>query len=560
MKRGLLMTVSMMVSLGCGGGGGAPPPPVTTSTDAALYAQAVQDYNGKAYTTAKGEFGELLARPSATAYHDKATVYIAAIDFYQGNPATCLSVLGSPTAPTSGFFATYPGSAEMDRARYWHGRCELGLTPPAYLTARGDFTAVITMPPGTYTDNAYLWRGRTYYATALATGDEASLDWASALSDFQAVISSFGTGTVAPEAKYWLGRTHFARGDTAKARGTQVGDQFAKAEYVLAASELGQHLTTYPGNFWAPDVSVYLARTHLEQASFAIDKVTAYGAAAGEFVPVLGTTAAVRDEANYWYGRTLYELGLAHETATVPDFPAAQAQLLLAETQLRKFQSDATLSTSKLADNASYWVGRCLFSQADLKKTRAVLAADFAGAQVAFAAAEASLAATKGSSQFATSNVLDLVQIYLGRSQFEQGVCAAAQGLVATALYSTAQLSFGDYFIHYGTPALPSAAAFRYWRGRTYYAQASLAPAITDFDTVVASWDFVGIVGPARPTTVWWDNSQYYLVRSHSDQVACPAAQVAYDALKAAIPADSLLPAACTYMKGASRCPGNTCP
>jgi TolA-binding protein len=559
MKRSSWLAFSLVMVVGCGGGGTSTPPPSGGNPDAALYAQAVQDYNGKAYSTAKTEFLQLLGRPSATAYHDKSTVYVAAIDYYQGNAATCLSVLGSPTPPTSGFFSTYPASADTDRARYWHGRCELGLTPPAYLAGRADFTAVIGMAGTTYADNAYLWRGRTYYATASATGNEASPDWTSALSDFSTVFTSFASSTVAPEASYWRGRTHFSRGDAAKGRGTQAGDAVATAEYAAAESELGQQPTRYPGNAFVTDATVYLGRTHLEQASYAVDKVAACTAAAADLLPFLGTADVIRDEANYWYGRALYELGLAHETTAVPDYAAAQAQLQAARTQLLKFQSDATLSTSKLADNAAYWVGRCLFSLADVLKTQA----DFAGAQPGFAAAQAQLAATKTSSQFLTSNVLDLVQVYLGRSQLEQGLCAAARGAAAASFYSAAQTSFGDYFTFFGAPVLPSAASAHYWRGRTSYAQGGLAQAITEFETVVAGWDFTGIASSSKSTTVWWDNSQYWRVAAYSDQAtptSCASARSALAELKAAIPADSLVPAACTYMTAPGRCPSTSCP
>jgi TolA-binding protein len=563
MKRSSWLALSLVMAVGCGGGGATPPPTAGGNPDAALYAQAVQDYNGKAYSTAKTEFLQLLGRPSATAYHDKATVYVAAIDYYQGNAATCLSVLGSPTPPTSGFFSTYPASADTDRARYWHGRCELGLTPPAYTTGRADFTAVIGMSGTTYADNAYLWRGRTYYATALASGDEQSVDWAAALADFSTVIASFGTSATAPEAQYWLGRTHFQRGNIAKSRGTTTGDALAKAELVIADTELKKQLSTYPTtppNSWIPDVSVYLGRTHFEQASYAADQVAAFTVAVNDLLPLLGTGAVVRDEANYWYGRALHELGLAHETTAPPAYAAAKTRLDQATAQLQKFQTDATLSTSTLADNASYWVGRCLYSLADLLKVQAVTLADQAAVQAAFATAQAQFLATKTNTQYLTSNVLDWVQVYLGRSQYEQGAAASAQAASATALYAAAQIAFTDYFTHYGTPVLPSAAAAHYWRGRTAYAQANLGLAIPEFDAVVAGWDYIGIASTTKPTTTWWDNAQDHLVRSHSDQVACPAAQTAYDALKAAIPADSLLPAACTYMKGASRCPANTCP
>ena len=564
MKRSSWLALSLVLAVGCGGGGASTPPPgVGGNPDATLYAQAVQDYNGKAYSTAKTEFLQLLGRATAAPYHDKATIYVAAIDYYQGNAATCLSVLGSPTPPTSGFFSTYPASADTDRARYWHGRCELGLTPPAYPTARADFTAVIGMSGTTYADNAYLWRGRTFYATALASGDENSADWAAALTDFSTVVASFSASATAPEAQYWLGRTHFAKGSFARGRGTTTGDTLAKAELVIADTELKKQLSTYPTappNSWIPDVSVYLGRTHFEQASYAADPVAAFTVAVNDLLPLVGTSAVVRDEANYWYGRALYELGLAHETKVPPDYVTAKTRLVEATAQLQKFQTDATLSTSKLADNASYWVGRCLYSLADLLKVQVRTPTDQAAVQAAFATAQAQFLATKTNAQFLTSNVLDWVQVYLGRSQYEQGAAAAAQAADATALYASAGIAFTDYFTHFGTPVLSSAAAAHYWRGRTAYAQANLVLAITEFDAVVAGWDYIGIASTTRPTTTWWDNAQDHLVRSHSDQVTCPAAQAAYDALKAALPADTLLPAACTYMKGVSRCTGNTCP
>ncbi len=562
MKRGLWFAFPLVMAMGCGGGGAPANPGGTPLTDSALYAKAVQDYNGKAYVTAKGEFQELLGRPTATAYFDKSTIYIAAIDYHQGNSATCLSVLGSPAPPTSGFFLSFPASTELDRARYWHGRCELGLAPPAYLAARADFTAVIGMAATTYADNAYFWRGRTYYATALASGSETSGDWSSALGDFSAVIGSFGTSTTAPEAKYWLGRTHFARAELAKGRGTVDGDTLAQAELALAATELTEQPSQYPGNSWAADAAVYLGRTHFEQASYATGKVAAYTVAVNDLSPLLGTAALVRDEANYWYGRALHELGLAHETAATPDFLAAKARLDEATAQLRKFQTDTTLSTSKLADNASYWVGRCLFSLADLLKTQAATAADYLAAQDAYATAEAQLLATKTNSQFTTSNVLDWVQVYLGRSQYEQGLCAENRmaGSGATP-FATAAASFQTYFTQFGATHASAAAAY-YWRGRTYYAQANLALAIAEFNAVVNGWDYVGVSSTTKATTTWWDNAQYHLVLAHSDQAgaSCTSAQASYDALKAALPADPLLGPACTYMKDPTRCPSNTCP
>lgn len=564
MKRGLWLAFSLAVAVGCGGGGGSPTPAPTPLTDADLYAKAVKDYDGKAYTTAKGEFLDLLGRTTATAYYDKATVYVAVIDFHQGSPATCLAVLGDPPPKTpTGFFKNYPSSADLDRARYWHGRCELGLTPPDYVTAHDDFTAVIGMSSSTYVDNAYLWRGRTFYATALASGSEASGDWSSALGDFSAVIASFPKGSTAPEAQYWLGRTHFARAGLAKARGTVDGDTLAKTELASADIELKKQLSTYPTvppNSWIPDVSVYLGRTHLDQASYAADKVAACQAAASELGALVGTTATVRDEANYWYGRALYDLGQAYETAATPNLGAAKTQLEAAMAQLQKFQTDLTLSTSKLADNASYWVGRCLFSLADLLKVQATLPSDFLAAQGAFLAAQSQLVNT--TRMFVTSNVLDWVQVYLGRSQFEQGVCAQAQGASATALYAGAQTAFADYFTNFSKTVLSSAAAAHYWRGRTSYAQANFAQAVSEFNAVVTGWDYLGITSSTKPTTTWWDNSRYYLVRAYADQPAtsCASAQAAYDALKTAIPADPLLGPACTYMTAAARCPGNACP
>jgi TolA-binding protein len=566
MKRGLWLAFPVVVAMGCGGGGGGTPPATggTGNADASLYAQAVQDYNGKAYSTAKAEFQQLLGRTTATAYYDKATIFIAAIDFYQGGPATCLAVLGSPTPPTSGFFSSYPASTDLDRARYWHGRCSLGLTPADHATARADFTAVIGMSSSTYVDNAYLWRGRSYYATALASGSEVSGDWTSALSDFTTVVAAFGKGSTAPEAQYWLGRTHFAKGNLAKGRGTVPGDTLAKAELASADIELKKQLSTYPTtppNGWIPDVSVYLGRTHFEQAAYATDKVAAYTVAVNDLLPLLGTSALIRDEANYWYGRALQELGLAHETTAPPDYAAAKTQLDAAVAQLQKFQGDVTLSTSKLADNASYWVGRCLFSLADLLKVQAAVAADFANAQAAFAAAQAQLVST--TKMFVTSNVLDLVQVYLGRAQFEQGVCAQAQGATATSLYAGAQTAFTDYFANFKT-VLSSTAGAHYWRGRTYQAQANPTQAITEFNAVVSGWDYAGIATPTKPaTTSWWDHAQDGLVRASSDlatTTSCAGAQTAYDALKAAIPTDPLLASACTYMQGAGRCPGNVCP
>ncbi len=187
MMRRLALVLPLALALACSGG--SSPGNAAPVSDADLYAKAVQDYNAKAYATAKSEFNELLSRPSATAYYDKATVYVAVIDFNQGYPATCLSVLGSPTPPTSGFFAAYPTSTEVPRARYWHGRCEFGSTPPDYQKARDDFTAVIGMAGSTYQDNAYQWRGRTYYQTATASGSESSPDWDSALADFGTVVA-----------------------------------------------------------------------------------------------------------------------------------------------------------------------------------------------------------------------------------------------------------------------------------------------------------------------------------------------------------------------------------
>jgi TolA-binding protein len=569
MKRRLALVLPAVLALACSGGGssGGSSGPLS---DSALYAKAVQDYNAKAYTTAKGEFQELLSRASATAYYDKSTIYVAAIDYYEGYPATCLSALGSPTPPVSGFFQSYPSSAELDRARYWHGRCEMGLTPPDYLTARGDFTAVIGMTGSSYQDNSYFWRGRTYYGTAVASRSESSQDWASALADFDTVVTSFGTGKVAPEAQYWKGRTHFARGDAAKARGTQTGDALAQSEYGSAKTELAAQLSSYPGSTWAPDVNVYIGRTDLELAAWAADPVSACTGAANELFPWLGTTSAIRDDANYWYGRALYAVGAAHEATTPPDWASAKAQYQAAQAQFQKFVTDAGLSTSKLADNASYWSDRCTFSLADVVKTQAdaaVAGATYADAQAGFATAQGQLTSTKTNSQFATSNVLDWVQVYTGRAQFEQGYCADRQNAGSgAAFYAAAQGTFAGYFAP--APAgfgstLPSAAAAHYWSGRTYYAQGNLASAIADFDAVVTGWDWVGIATTTKPTTTWWDNSQYYLVRAYSDQAtgaSCQSAQSAYGALKAAIPTDPLLAQACTYMTAAGRCPTNTCP
>ncbi len=566
MTRRSLLALAASAALACGGGSGSTP--TAPLSDSALYAQAVQDYNAKAYATAKVEFQQLLARASATAYHDKATIYIAAIDYHQGFAATCLAVLGSPTAPLSGFFQAYPTSAEMDRARYWHGRCEMGIAPPDYLAARADFTAVIAMPAGAYTDNAWFWRGRTWYATALASPDlDASPDWASALADFSTVVGSFGTGTVAPEAKYWMGRTHFARGDLAKGRGTQAGDAVAQPEFSAALADLTPQPSTYPANTWIPDVNLYIGRTHLEQASYLAtpaEQVTAYGAVMSELSPWLGGVNPTRDEANYWYGRATYERGAAGEA--VPDHAGARADYQAAQTQFQKFQTDATLATSKLADNASYWVGRCLYALADLVKIEAdamVAGATYADAQTGFAAAQAQFAATKSGAQFATSNILDWVQIYLGRSQFQQGYCADRQMMGSgAAMYAAAQTSLAAYFTQFGTPVLPSAAAAHFWLGRTTYAQASLTSAIAEFNAVVTGWDWVGISTSTKPTTVWWDNAYYYLVRAYSDQAttaSCSSALSAYTSLKTAIPADPFLAPACSYMYPA-RCPANTCP
>ncbi len=570
MTRRFLLALAASAAFACGGGGSGGQPAAPLS-DSALYAQAVLDYNAKAYATAKVEFQELLARPTATAYYDKATIYIAAIDYHQGYAATCLQVLGSPTAPLSGFFLAYPGSTEMDRARYWHGRCEMGIAPPDYLTARADFTAVIGMAVGAYTDNAYFWRGRTYYATALASASESSPDWASALADFSTVVVSFATGTVAPEAKYWMGRTHFAEGELAKGRGTLAGDAVAQTEFNAALTDLNGQLTSFPGSIWIPEVDVYIGRTHFELASYAADKVAAYTSASVELSAWLGTTSSIRDEANFWYGRALYEIGAAYETAAVPNYAGAQAQYQLAQAQFQKFQTDATLATSRLADNASFWVGRCLYSLADLVKMQAdaaVAGATYAAAQAGFAAAQVQLNATRTNTAFATSNVLDWVQIYLGRSQFEQGYCADRQMMGSgAALYAAAQATLVAYFAAppagFGTiPPMPSAAAAHHWLGRTYYAQANLASAITEFSSVVSGWDFVGISTSAKPTTVWWDNAQYYLVRAYSDQgttASCSSALSAYTSLKTAIPTDPLLAPACSYMYPA-RCPANTCP
>lgn len=560
MTRRLLLAATAAAAFACGGGssGGSPGGPLS---DADLYAKAVQDYNASAYTTAKSEFQEIISRPSATAYHDKATVYIAAIDYHQGYAATCLAVLGSPTPPLSGFFLTYPSSADVDRARYWHGRCEMGITPPDYLAARGDFTAVIAMPAGVYTDNAYFWRGRTYYATATASPDlDASPDWSSALSDFSTVVSSFGSGTVAPEAKYWMGRTHFSKGEKAKGRGTQAGDAVAQAEFNAALTDLQGQLTGFPGSSWTPDVNVYIGRAHFELASWAADRVAAFSTAKNELSAWLGATGSIRADANYWYGRAIYEIGAARESAAAPAYADAQAQYQAAQAQFHLFQTDAMLSTSTLADNASYWEDRCFFSLADLVKIQAdasVAGATYADAQAGFAAAQAQFNATKANSRFATSNVLDWVQLYLARSQFEQGYCADKQATGSgTTLYSAAQASFASYFAQFGSTQ-PSGAAARYWRGRTYYAQANLASAITEFDAVVTGWDWFGIPASSKETTVWWDNAYYYLVRANSDQPSCPSAQAAYNNLKAAIPGDVFLPQACTYMT--ARCPANSC-
>lgn len=561
MTRRLILAISAAAALACGGSsGGSPGAPLS---DADLYAKAVVDYNAKAYTTAKSEFQEILSRPSATAYYDKSTIYVAAIDFHQGYAATCLAVLGSPTPPLSGFFLTYQSSADMDRARYWHGRCEMGTTPPDYLAARADFSAVIAMAAGAYTDNAYFWRGRTYYATASASPDlDGSPDWSSALSDFGAVVASFGNGTVAPEAKYWMGRTHFARGEKAKSRGTLAGDAVAQTEFNAALTDLNGQLTGFPGSTFVPDVNVYIGRAHFELAAWATDKVAAYTAAKNDLSAWLGTAAAIREDANYWYGRALYEIGAARETAATPDYAGAKTQYEAAQAQFHLFQTDATLSTSKLADNASYWEDRCAYSLADLVKTQAdasVPGATYADAQAGFAAAQAQLGATKSNIQFATSNVLDWVQLYLARSQFEQGYCADKQTAGSGAsFYIGARDSLSAYFTQFGS-TLPSAAAAHYWLGRTYYVQANLAAAITELDAVVTGWDWLGIASSSKPTTVWWDNAYYYLVRAYSDQPSCPSAQTAYNNLKAAIPSDPFVPQACTYMTAPTRCPANAC-
>ncbi len=566
MTRRLILAISAAAAMLACGGGSSGGSPGTQLSDADLYTKAVQDYNAKAYTTAKSEFQEILSRASATAYYDKSTIYVAAIDFHQGYAATCLAVLGSSTPPVSGFFLKYPTSTEMDRARYWHGRCEMGITPPEYLTARADFTAVIGMPAGTYTDNSYYWRGRTYYGTALASPDlDRSSDWSSALSDFDTVVSSFGNGTVAPEAKYWMGRTHFSKAQMAKSRGTQAGDAVAQTELDAALTDLNGQLTGFPGNAWVPDVNVYIGRSHFELADWAADKVAAYTTAKNDLSPWLGTTAAIRDDANYWYGRAIYEIGGAWETAATPNYANAKTQYEAARGQFHAFQTDATLSTSKLTDNASYWEDRCVFSLADLIKTQAdalVTGATYANAQAGFSSAQAALAATKSNAQFATSNVLDWVQLYLARSQFEQGYCADKQAAGSGAsLYAAARDSLSAYFTQFGSTP-PSAAAAHYWLGRTYYAQGNLASAITELDAVVTGWDWLGISSSTKPTTAWWDNAYYYLVRAYSDQPStsnCSSAQTAYGNLKTAIPSDPFVPQACAYMTNASRCPGNSC-
>src|SRR5437879_1638630 len=49
--------------------------------DAQLFAQATADFNAQKFTVARGEFETLLAQFPKTSYADKATVYIAVIDF-----------------------------------------------------------------------------------------------------------------------------------------------------------------------------------------------------------------------------------------------------------------------------------------------------------------------------------------------------------------------------------------------------------------------------------------------------------------------------------------------
>lgn len=252
----------------------------------------------------------------------------------------------------------------------------------------------------------------------------------------------------------------------------------ARANYKLGNYQTALDLftafpTTYPLSTMADNAQFWIGRSNY--------KLLQYTAARAAFNTLMTTypLSTLYDAANYWIGRSHYIEGL--------DYPAALAAF------------DATiLLAGNYADNAQYYIGKTLYMQLDN-----------IGARAAFDAVLVTYPATL---------LVDNVNYWLGRVSLVVAEVAAVEadfGPVATL--------FSDFIVNYPTSTFVDNA--HYYIGRTHHKLATLELFNTDQAAAVNSFDAARVkyqyVIDTFLTSVYLDNSHYYIGKSYHEQQNC---------------------------------------
>ncbi|HET6923652.1 MAG TPA: hypothetical protein VFI16_10945 [Anaeromyxobacteraceae bacterium] len=243
---------------------------------------------------------------------------------------------------------------------------------------------------------------------------------------------------------------------------------------------------------------------------------------------------------------------VAHQ---VPDDAASAAEYALA---VAGFDAAAahfarTLSIAPFGtygDNAQYYSGRTRYELGSVEKAMSVVdpagaVTHLAAASSHFAAAGAALAVLDQAVTlpYSASSYLDNARYYLGRSFFDRPGPdhAAAIGAFTRVLLTAGSIYADDALYH---------------RGRSHYAlawAAAVPPAAAELDLALADFLSVAAISPASQ---YQDNALRCQVQVHVDQGSCAAACAPYGQLLASYPTSAQTVEAQTYLnqKGCPAC------
>ena len=385
------------------------------------------------------------------------------------------------------------------------------------------------------------------YQDAIAAYQTA--DYVSAVDLFSRQLAEFPNGTYSDESRYRLGRS-----------------QQALNNFTAARDAYG--LVSATGN-WVVEAAFYAARTYYDEAGLATDPVTAFGlldtalirlAAVNSRYPASGLV----DQTNYYIGRTYQsQATLVKRDSTLSTQTAAQlfanARTFYATVQTTSVFYDNALyftgrsyhetvpadyasarltyqqliadATSSWSDDAQYQLAKTYYDEAGDALDPTSASYDPVTAD-ATAMAGYSTAITEFDNVVGTSNRADGARYYKGRSLHKQAALVEANPTLSTTTYTQyfadARTAY-QAVIDMGVASLYEDNA-QYRIGRTYYDEALIALAATDYSIVLqALSDAIGAMSVVTTNTTYQasnsaDNAYYYLGRSYQRAAEVPSA------------------------------------